>query len=331
MTDQPLLSIVVTSYTTERLNDIYELLQSIKAQTYANFEVVFLAERSKELYEQVKTYGKEKAVPNMKVFFNQKGAGLSSARNLGIKYATGDIIGFVDDDVMLFPDWAEEMVKSYTDDSIIGVTGPAFPLWEDESMGWLPEEFYWIISCTAWFDCTKPKQVRNAWGMNMSFRREAFNVCQFIDTFGRTEGAHEAGKKGPVGDDAEFSINLRRKTGKAIVYSPNVKVWHKVYRYRLTPRFVQRQAYWQGYTKAMFKKLYGGANDSDKGVLLTEYKLLRRILLLLFPSIIIGFFYKPVIAWKKLSLTVRVIYHLTLGYFSVLSPRLFNLTERAYR
>ena len=40
---QVLLSIVITSYTTERFKDIYELLDSIKVRTYPNIEVIFVA------------------------------------------------------------------------------------------------------------------------------------------------------------------------------------------------------------------------------------------------------------------------------------------------
>ncbi|MCL0073618.1 glycosyltransferase [Dehalococcoidia bacterium] len=180
MADRPLLSIIVTSYTTERLGDIYELLNSIKAQSYPDIETIFIAERSPELYERVKEYGEEifrdsvetgrdsveirslnldeaQPIPKnlpFKVLFNDGEPGLSAARNLGIKEAKGDIIAFVDDVVVLFSDWAEEMVKSYEDDSIIGVTGPAFPLWEDESMKWLPEEFYWYskLHCLVWLE-----------------------------------------------------------------------------------------------------------------------------------------------------------------------------------
>ena len=32
---------------------------------------------------------------------------------MGIKQASGDIIAFVDDDVLLYPDWAENMVKAF--------------------------------------------------------------------------------------------------------------------------------------------------------------------------------------------------------------------------
>ena len=330
MAENPLMSIVITSYTADRIRDIYELLDSIKAQTYADIEIIFLAERSEGLYDMVQTYGEKAAIPNMKVLFNQNGAGLSAARNLGVKHTTGDIIGFVDDDVVLYPDWAERMVRSYSNDSIIGVTGPALPLWEELSMQWFPEEFYWIVSCTAWFDVGQVREVRNAWGMNMSFRREAFDTNLFLDTFGRTEGHHESGKKGPVGDDAEFSINLRNRTGKTIVYNPDVKVWHKVYRYRLTPDFIQRQAYWQGYTKAMFKKLYSHVNGKDEDVLAMEYSLLKRIFTRLLPGIAVDFLRQPAFAWRRLSLTVKVLYHLSLGYFSAVVPRLSSITEKAY-
>ena len=134
MPEKPSLSLVVTAYTVERLKDIFELIDSIKAQSYPDIETVFVAERSDALFDSVRDYMNEKAIPKARVVFNRGERGLSAARNLGIREASGDIIAFVDDDVVLFPNWAEEMVKTYDDDSVIGVTGPAFPLWEQESM-----------------------------------------------------------------------------------------------------------------------------------------------------------------------------------------------------
>ena len=120
MKDNPLLSVVVTSYTTDRLADIYELLDSVAGQDYVNMETVFVAERSLELMERVREYADYRAIPNVQVVFNDGAPGLSAARNVGIGQAKGDIIAFVDDDVVLFPDWAQEMVKAYVDESVIG-------------------------------------------------------------------------------------------------------------------------------------------------------------------------------------------------------------------
>ncbi len=125
MIQNSLLSVVATSYTTERLSDIYELLESIGNQTYKNIETIFVAERSKELYDRVKDYCEAIRLPDFKIVFTEDKLLLSGARSLGAKNARGEIIAFVDDDVVLFPEWADEMIKSYQDDSVIGVSGAA--------------------------------------------------------------------------------------------------------------------------------------------------------------------------------------------------------------
>ena len=95
MAEQPLLSIIITSYTMERMRDISELLESVKKQAYPRIETIFVAERSKELCEGVKACAREKDLPDVVVVFNDGESGLSAARNLGIKHARGDIIAFV--------------------------------------------------------------------------------------------------------------------------------------------------------------------------------------------------------------------------------------------
>ncbi|MFC2067142.1 glycosyltransferase family 2 protein [Chloroflexota bacterium] len=313
MAKLPDLSIIITSNKIERLNDIYELLESVKAQANPDIETIFVAEDSTELLDEVESYASERDTLNLKVIFNHGEWGLSAARNLGIKEAKGHIIAFVDDDVVLFDNWAEEMVKAYDDDSVIGVTGPALPLWEDEHMSWFPEEFYWIISCTAWFDWDEVREVRNAWGMNMSFKTEAFEKCGgFLNEYGY--------HKGLMAEDNEFSLRVRRKTGKRIIYSPEVRVRHRVHKYRVSQNFINERAYWIGRSRRMLKKLCPEAKK-DMDLLSQEHQLLKRILTSLFPSILGGFFKNPVIAWRKLSVTITALFFVTLGYYShLLNP-----------
>jgi cellulose synthase/poly-beta-1,6-N-acetylglucosamine synthase-like glycosyltransferase len=234
--------------------------------------------------------------------------------------ANGDIIGFVDDDVVLFPDWAEEMVKTYKHDSVIGVTGPALPLWEGKSADWFPAELDWIIGCSSWCNWYKTREVRNVWGMNMSFKREAFDLSGLFLTHLGAKGGHETGKHELVGEETEFSIRVKRKTGKNILYNPNVRVWHRVYHFRVTPVVIARRAYWEGYTKAMFSRIYRD-KDSSKKMLHVEYELLWRILTKLLPSILKTFFANPLIAWRRLLVTITALFFVTLGYHShLLNP-----------
>jgi len=310
LVNQPLLSIVITSYTTERLKEIYQVLDSVKNQTYTNVEIVFVTEKLSELKEIVEKYAEENDIPNVRVFHNFGKSGLSIARNLGIQHSKGDIIAFTDDDVILFPDWAEKLVKSFKDSTIIGVTGPAIPIWEDESMSWLPREFYWIISCSAWSEWEKVVDVRNTWGMNMAFRREAFTSgIEFSPDIGGIHG------KRLHSEEVDLSQRIKRQTNKRIVFDPNVQVQHTVCKYRLTTRYIAKTSYWIGYTRQGLKKAY--PEDFDGGNLLsTEYHLLKNIATRLPIDIIKSLFSCPHIAWKKFKVSVVSLSFVAWGYSS---------------
>lgn len=66
-----LLSVVVTSYTTERLNEIFALLDSIKMQTYPNIELIFVIERSEKLLEEIKLHSGSIKLFNAKYIFRK--------------------------------------------------------------------------------------------------------------------------------------------------------------------------------------------------------------------------------------------------------------------
>ena len=327
MPENPLISIVIASYAFDRLKDITELLDSINAQTYKNVETILIVERSKDLYNGIISYIQQKKILNVKPLFNEKEPGLSSSRNLGIRQSTGEIVAFIDDDALLFSDWAEELIKTFGDKRAVGVTGPAILKWEDSPAPvWFPEEFDWITGGTGWFAGDKKREVRNVWGMNMSFLKEALNKYQFL--LGHDASADGA-KVGLEGDDTELSLRIHKGTGRPIIYNPSVKVYHKVYAKRLTKKFVRQKSYWQGYTKAVLRKNFK-REKQEENVLTTEYTLLRRILFKLLPSIAGRFFVHPVVACKKLSFTCRVMYHIGLGYFSGRITFLGNITRKSY-
>ena len=319
MTDKPLLSIVITAYTAERLNDIYELLESIKNQTYKNMETIFVVERSQDLANRINSFIAEKSIPNIRVVFSNDKLGLSLARNLGIKNAKSGVIAFVDDDVVLYPDWAEGMVKLFDSESVIGVTGPAFPLWENDFLKWLPEEFYWLVSCTAWTGWEKTQPIRGAFGANMAFRKEAFSdSCLFSPNAGYTNASHHQ----PVSDDLEFSLRVRRKTGRPIVFDPKSKVWHRVTRTRLNWKFIIARSHQIGCTRRIIKKYYAnelGNSEQERHVLKGIFKLLLGI-----PKESIT---KPKLAGKKLSVIILVLSSTAVGYLIPI-PSYSLVTER---
>jgi glycosyltransferase involved in cell wall biosynthesis len=318
----PLVSVVVSSYSDDRFHDIHRLLSSLESQYYRNFEIIVVIEKSRELYRRIKLRLKNRNYLNNRIIFNHGNQGLSAARNLGLKFAVGDIIAFIDDDALASPGWLQEMVKTYCDfPDAIGVTGPVTPLWENTSMAWFPLELYWIFACTDGNEKEK-KSIRNGYGTNMSFKKETFERCgNFLERLG-AKGSGENGKKELVGEETEFSLRARRQTGGRIIFSPGVLVQHRVLRYRFTSKFIARRSYWEGYSKVIFRKLYCRFN---KDTLSKEYVLLQRILFKLIPKTLPGLVLNPRTSWKRLVVTLMVLFCVSFGY---LRGSLYHVEEQ---
>jgi glycosyltransferase involved in cell wall biosynthesis len=307
-----LVSVIVTSHTRQRLGDVFELLRSLKFQTYPNVEVIFVGEKDPLICEEVAAHARDRGMPNVRVLFNDGEPGLSAARNVGIREARGEDLAFLDDDAVASPDWAEEVLKTFaSDDSVIGVTGPVDPLWDDESMVWLPREFYWLVSCTGHRDWNEVREVRNVWGVNMAFAKEAFERCGLF----RNECGYH---KGPFPEDNEFSLRVRTSTGKRIVYNPMVRTQHRVHGYRLGWRFIAARSFWIGLSRMMLKKAYGRA---ESGLLQEEETLRRRILTRLLPSTVLSLTRHPLLAARRLWLILLSLSFMALGYGSGLFRR----------
>lgn len=295
-----------------RANDLATGLDGIRLQTYRRIETIVIIEKSQELFEFTKNYVDQMKLEKVRIFFSETQGGMSGGRNLGIEKARGDIIAFIDDDAKPFPEWAQEMVKTYEDDSIIGVMGGVIPSWEDESMSWFPQEFYWLLACTASMGLKAITEVRNVWGTNLSFRKEAFDSCgSFTTTFGLQRG----GKKGwhdPPSEDVDFSLRVRKETGKRIVFNPLAQVAHKITHDRLQWRFIIRRSCSVGYQRRMIKTLYHNYPIDD--LLGPEHDLLKRIFSRLLSQTLKNFFKSPRIALRIFFLTLVILSSVALGY-----------------
>ena len=156
------------------------------------------------------------------------------------------------------------------------------------------------------------EEVRNAWGMNMAFRREAFAAAGLFD---EATGYH----MGPFAEDNEFSLRVRSETGRCILYVPGAKVSHKVHRYRLTAHFIRERAYWIGRSRRNLLRLYADTGTAE-GLPSPERQLLHRLLFRRIPADLAHVLDDPTMAWKRLSVTCWALLFVALGYYSHLLP-----------
>ena len=101
------VSIIVPNYNGG--NTIEECINSVLNQTYQNFEIIVVDDGSTDnSIEILRKYTNE----NIKIIY-QPNKGASSARNHGIKYATGDYIQFLDADDTLSPNKIESQIQIF--------------------------------------------------------------------------------------------------------------------------------------------------------------------------------------------------------------------------
>lgn len=88
-----LVSIILNCYNGEKY--LKEALSSVEAQTYKNWELIFLDNQSKDKSKLILESYKNK---KFKYFKTKKHLSLYSARNLAIKKTKGELISFIDSD-----------------------------------------------------------------------------------------------------------------------------------------------------------------------------------------------------------------------------------------
>jgi GT2 family glycosyltransferase len=248
------LAVVITSYSLERKQDVCDVLTSLARQDEAADEVFFVAEGPQELQMAIEAHAAALRMRGFRSLRNDGHQGLSAARNVAIKASNADLIAFLDDDAVAEPGWSAAVRAAFAvDEVVIGVTGSVQPLWMESSANWLPTEMYWLIGCTDFTGWNTRRRVRWAWGVNMAFRRKAIELAGLFSIgTGYTAGARHQ----PWGDDLEFSLRARRTTGGTIWFEPEMRVRHKVYACRVSPRFAAARARQIGASQRLARRVY---------------------------------------------------------------------------
>lgn len=114
------LSVIIPVFNNEQY--LKECLDSICNQTLSDIEIICVNDGSEDNSLQIIEEYKEK--DNRIILINQDNMGQSSARNNGLKIATGEYIGFVDSDDYIDKDFYEKLYNSATkNNSDIAVAG----------------------------------------------------------------------------------------------------------------------------------------------------------------------------------------------------------------
>lgn len=216
----PFISVVVCSYNGSAT--IRDCLEGLQRLNYPRFEVIVVNDGSKDnLADIVKEYPVK--------LINTHNRGLSSARNMGLYNAKGEIIAYIDDDAYPDPHWLHYLAYAYQNSNHAGMGGPNIAPSDDGP----------IATCVANAPggpvhvLVSDEIAEHIPGCNMSFRKEALMQIGGFDPIYRA-----------AGDDVDVCWRIQ-KAGYTIGFHPSAVVWHH--------RRNSLKAYWKqqkGYGKA---------------------------------------------------------------------------------
>jgi len=133
---------------------------------------------TRELLEGLSSKGDVVLVPQPKL------EGISAARNLGLQAVKGDVVCFIDDDAIPYPQWTQAILSGYTDEGVGGVGGPVNHISGELAMGRNAVSMY-----GDWADESKGQSVAGLYpvmvGCNMSFRTDVLRQVGGFDPFFR--------------------------------------------------------------------------------------------------------------------------------------------------
>lgn len=193
------ISIVVPIYNVEKY--LRKCIESILKQTYYNLEIILVDDGSTDSSGEICDEYKNK--DSRIIVIHQKNKGMSSARNSGIKCATGKYIGFIDSDDYIEKDMYEILLKNIIDYSAdIAICGFAFV----ENNKVVPKEFTGDINVldrqTALEELIKDRKIQSyVW--NKLYKREIWNNITF--------------KSGVAFEDLDIMYKLFKKAKKIAI------------------------------------------------------------------------------------------------------------------
>ncbi len=123
----PLLSVLIANYNNGRY--LQEAIDSVLAQTYTNWEVVLVDDKSTdnsfEIYEKYREDGR------FRIFYNEDNKGCGYTKRRCAELANGEICGFLDPDDKLIPEALEVMVKEHEARPQCALAYSTLYLWDD--------------------------------------------------------------------------------------------------------------------------------------------------------------------------------------------------------
>jgi GT2 family glycosyltransferase len=205
------LSIIIPTF--ERSAILAKTIDDVLSQNFKDFEFWIVDQSSAREAAANASHVAQRSDPRLKYLHLTK-AGLPNARNEGMRRAKGEIILFLDDDVILLsPDFLAAHLAAYSDHRVGGVTGRHVERSVITNSKHTACYVSWSGRTIYNLSGHQRQLIGSCKGSNMSFRAE---VVAKVGGFDRNTNLLE---------DTDFSVRVA-KAGWLLLYEPTAEIVH---------------------------------------------------------------------------------------------------------
>ena len=163
------VSAVIPAYTMARWTLMCDAVDALEAQSRPPDEVLVCIDHNRELYQRCLEHWPDQGSTRSRIrvllddsgrdeqaedFYHQiygtrRRFGAGSARNVGARASTGNVLVFQDDDAIADEKCVEKILEAFeSDPHVAAVGGSPLPLYETSRPRWFPFEFDWVFGCS---------------------------------------------------------------------------------------------------------------------------------------------------------------------------------------
>lgn len=263
------LSIVVpTKNRSDKLANLFESIKKQQADPRC-WELIVIDNGSTDNTRYICEKWKND-IDNFKYVYDE-GPGLHVGRNRGIQESEGSVIAYLDDDIVLFPNWIQTGIDAFGDPKLMAANGSVIPgdfelisddLWKYKRRinGFevlVPISCFWERGITEKSNTIRPQRPELLFGGNCFYRKNLLEECK---------GFHPDGMPNELimlrGDGEAHVGNYLRETHAKIMYFSQLSAYHMVDILRVSTKTIKRIQYRNGIS-LMYSFLRSGRNYQD--------------------------------------------------------------------
>lgn len=191
--------------------------------------------------------------PNIKYLYEPR-KGLSIARNTGARNAKGEILTFLDDDVVPRNDFVRQVVGSFESFPVDCAGGKITAFWpENKIPDWFNSQFCHVVGQTSFGEDSRCfKKDEFPFGGNISFRKLIFErLGGFSEHLGRV------GDNFSVGEEYDLCYRMQKEGGR-FYYNAKLEVFHIVGERRASKNYFLKSLLGKGINEGFQKRAHKG-------------------------------------------------------------------------